>query len=332
MAEQRPLPRPAWPRPPDRPRYILEATLRTPGDILARPSELLRELVGSQGLDEPLFDKPTAIVSRHGRIYVADSVRRRVVVVDVGRRRVFPIGVRERGRLAKPGGLALDRQANLYVADVTARRIQVYDVLGMPLATLGGPEHLERPTGVAVDSSGERIYAIDRASNESDAHRVRVFARSGELLGDIGRRGKEPGEFNVPVAGAVAADGTLYVLDAGNFRVQAFSADGRFLRAFGGNGAAPGDFARPRSIALDAQDRVYVSDASFGNVQIFEPDGRLLLAIGATARRDEPGRYGLPFGVAVDETLRIYIVDQLFNKIEVIRPLTQAESEAMTGA
>lgn len=326
--------RPFWPAGPDRPRFMLEATLRTPGDILgdSSPSPLLRELAGSGGTDQPAFDKPSAIVARGGRIYVADSVRRRVVVFDVPRRRLFAIGVRERGRLAKPAGLALDRDSNLYVADATARTVQVYDALGLPTATIGSRGDLERPTGVAADPAGSRIYVVDRSTNESDGHGVRVFARGGERLPDIGRRGAGEGEFNVPVAAATAPDGTLYVLDAGNFRVQAFTPEGAFLRAFGRAGASVGDFARPRGLAVDAQGRVYVTDASFGNVQVFEPDGRLLLAIGSAAREEAPGRYGLPFGVAVDETGRVYVVDQLFNKIEVIRPLTEAEGEALLRA
>ena len=70
---------------------------------------------------------------------------------------------------------------------------------------------------------------------------------------------------------AVAADGTLYVLDSGNFRVQAFDREGTFLRAFGKAGVNTGNFARPRGIAVDDEGRIYVSDASFNNFQIFQP-------------------------------------------------------------
>lgn len=325
-------PRPIWPRPPDRPRFIHEATLRRPSDIKANAQSTLLTEVAGAAPDAPVFEKPAAVVARHGRIYVTDSVRRHVVVFDVGRRRVFTLGLRPPGRLAKPAGLALDGRANVYVADATARKIFIYDGLGLLLGTVGGPETLERPTGVAVDGAGERIYAIDRATNESEAHRVRVFARDGKLLGEIGKRGHGPGEFNVPVAGAVGHDGTLYVLDAGNFRVQSFSAAGELLHAFGKMGASPGDLARPRGLALDDHGRIYVSDASFGNVQIFEPGGQLLLAIGHSGRQDAPGRFGLPYGVAVDETGRLYVADQLFNKVEVIRPLTEPEGEALLRA
>ena len=151
-------------------------------------------------------------------------------------------------------------------------------------------------------------------------------AEEGEPFLTIGHRGGKPGEFNLPVDVAVARDGTLYVLDSGNFRVQAFDSGGRFLRAFGSVGAGPGQFSRPRGIGVDPDGNVYVSDAWFGNVQVFDPRGRLLLAIGRRERADGPGHYRLPAGIAVDETRRVYIVDQYFHKVEVVRRLGDAES------
>ncbi len=323
----RPGPPPFWPRPPDEPRYVYETTLRSPADIRARPPRtgLLAELAGTEAANVPAFEKPAAVVARAGRIYVVDSVNRRIAAFDVPRRKVFHFGFRREGRLAKPSGLAMDAASNVYVADSTARRIFVYDAWGLWLRTIGGPEFFDRPVGVAVSPDGSRVYGIDRSFNEASAHRVRTFAADGRFLADIGRRGSREGEFNVPVAGAVAPDGSLHVLDSGNFRIQVFSPEGRFLRAFGAVAGTPGGLARPRGLAVDAHGRSYVSDASFGNVQIFDPEGRLLLAVGEAGATDLPGRYGLLFGVAVDETGRLYLADQLFNKVEVIRPLKPGE-------
>ncbi len=319
---------PFWPRPPDRPRFIYEHTLRTAADIGARQSqdELRQWLTGDQALNSPLFEKPADVAARGGRIYVTDTVARWVIAFDVPRRRVFRFGLRTPGRLKKPWGLALDGRGNVYVADTTARRIVVYDGWGLFIRSVGTDRELERPTGVAVNAAGTRIYAIDRGSNESDQHRVVVYDGDGAHLRTIGSRGSAAGAFNVPVAGAVAPDGTVYVLDAGNFRIQALTAEGEFLRAFGQVGAAFGGMARPRGLAVDGSGRIYVSDAAFGNVQIFDHEGRLLLALGSVGRRDEPGRYGLASGVAVDETGRVYIADQLYGKVEILRPLADDEA------
>lgn len=319
-------PPPVWPQPPDPARFAYETTLRSAADIRQESEQerLRRLMTGISAIpDKPAFEKPFAVAARRGRIYVADTVQRQVVVFDVPRRRLFRFGWRDEGRIVKPTALAIDDSGLVYVMDATSRQVRVYDALGLFQRALGNPNDFERPVGLAVRSDGSRIYVVDRADNESEHHRVIALDREGNKLFELGPRGAAPGQFNIPVAAAVAPDGTLYVLDAGNFRVQAFSPDGHFLFAFGGVGSGPGQFARPRGIAVDRDGRIYVSDASFGNVQIFDRKGRLLLTIGAQSKSDGPGLYGLVAGIAVDETGRLYVADQLFNKIEVIRPVTR---------
>jgi DNA-binding beta-propeller fold protein YncE len=310
-----------WPAPPELPRYAWETDLRSAADVFEDSDQARRQrlLTGERLPTESVFDKPAAVAARQGRIYVADTVRRRVVVFDVPRRKLFALGMRPPGTLVKPNALALDAQGLLYVADSSLRKVLVYDGLGLHLRSLGHERELLRPTGVAVDSSGARVYVIDRADNDSEQHRVLVYDAQGQLLRQIGQRGSGPGQFNIPVQGAVAPDGTLWVLDAGNFRVQAFDPEGRYLRAFGKAGTALGSFARPRGLACDLDGNLYVSDGAFGNVQVFNPQGQLLITLGKGGRRDAPGRYGLAHGVGVDETGRVYVVDQLFNKVEVLR-------------
>lgn len=321
---------PVWPAPPDLPRFQYETTLRATADVL--PSKLKLELrksvPGSDRYFQTAIGKVGAIAARHGRIYLTDATQHGVVVFDVPRRKVFRFGQRHPDHLLKPVGIALDDKSNVYVADVARRQVLVFDQLGLLLRRVGGPADLERPVGVAVDAAGQRIYVTDRGSNTNDQHRVVIFDAAGSKLGVLGGRGAGAGKFNVPIQAAVGRDGTLYVLDSGNFRVQAFSADGQFLRAFGSIGSGAANFARPRGIAVDDEGNVYVSDAYFGNVQVFNAQGQLLVALGSIGERDAPGRYGLISGVAVDETGRVYVGDQLFRKVEVLRRLSEAERVA----
>ena len=323
-----------WPVPPDQPRFAYETSLRTFADLDVPTEEtrMRRFLSDTRAVDAKVMEKPSSIAARDGRIYVADSVRRSVIVFDIPRRRIFQFGLRAPGTLAKPTAIALDRRGRAYVADATLRKVFVYDTLGLHQLTLGSKDELHRPTGVAVNADGSRIYVIDRGDNENDQHRVMVYGADGKVLRDIGRRGGRPGEFNVPVQATVGPGGELHVLDAGNFRVQTFDPEGRFVRSFGKVGSGFGQFARPRALACDDAGRLYVSDAAFGNVQVFAPEGELLMAIGQGGKRDLPGRYGLVIGVAVDETGRLYVVDQLHGKIEVLRRLSDAEGRALQAA
>lgn len=321
-----------WPQPPDQPRFAFEGMMRSPADIYVDTEEdrLRLELTGASAVsDRPAFEKPAAIVARYGRIYVADIDLRQIAVFDIPRRKVFYMGLREPGNLAKPSGLALDDAMKVYVADVTNRKVYVYDSLGLFQRNIGGPEDLDRPTGVAVSRDGERIYVVDRGHNENDQHHVVMYDKEGNKLKVIGSRGDGDGQFNVPLQATVAPDGTLYVLDSGNFRIQAFDREGAFLRKFGGVGTDIGKLARPRGIAVDDEGRVYVTDGAFNNFQIFDPQGQMLLAIGQGDQEDNPGRYGSLNGITVDETGRVYVVDQVFNKVEVIRRLSDSEGQKL---
>lgn len=310
-----------WPAPPDPPRFRHEATLRNAASVAeGSGGALMQRLLTGDDASRNTFAKPMGVAAHQGRVFVTDTEGRRVFVFDVPRRKTFQFGFRREGALKMPAGIAVDAQGTVYVVDSSARRLVIYDALGLYLRHIDGDDWAH-PTAVAVSPDGGRICVVDTDRVDSDSHRIYVHAADGRRLQVIGRRGEAAGEFNLPTDAALAPDGTLWVLDAGNFRVQAFDRDGAPLRQFGSVGSGLGQFARPRGLAVDAQGLVYVSDASFCNVQVFQPGGELLLAIGARGEQDAPGRYLLPSKLACDERGFLYVVDQYFHKVDVIRRL-----------
>jgi DNA-binding beta-propeller fold protein YncE len=208
----------------------------------------------------------------------------------------------------------------------------VYDRDGKFLRKIGGEKMFDRISSVTVDPGGERVYAVDIGGVNSENHRVRVFdGATGNHLFDIGKRGKGPGEFNLPRDLAIGRDGQLYVVDGGNFRVQVFDPAGRYLHAFGSIGKQLGNFARPKEVATDRDGNVYVVDTAFGNFQLFSPEGDLLMFIGERSEQDGPARYMLPSGVYVDEDGRVYMVDQWFRKVDIFRPASLAAGAGFAG-
>ncbi len=310
-----------FPPAPEEPRFIYERTIYSSADISEkdRNSTLRQLLTGEAERGGEGVGKPYGVAARRGRIFVADSINASVKLFDVPGRRFLSIGGNE---LRMPLGLDVDDAGLLYVVDATAKVVRVYDTEGNQVRLMGGPSWFARPTGVAVDGKGERVYVADTGGvTKQEEHRVRVFdARDGKHLFDFGKRGTQPGEFNLLRDVAVAPDGRVYVIDSGNFRIQVFDRDGRFLFTFGSVGRFPGQFARPREIAIDQSGNVYVSDAAFGNFQIFNSEGQLLMHVGDRAERDAPARYMLPAGIAVDLDGRVYMADQFFRKIDVYRP------------
>ena len=317
-----------WPAPPDPARYEYEVTLRSAADIEPETEDqrVKRMLTGGSISNEPLYKKPSAIAAHKGRVYVADPPTGSVIVFDVGRRKVFRIGVREPNNTQKPISLALDDKQNVYVLDASLKKVLVYDSLGLFLFSVGDPKALTKPAGVAVSADGKKIFIVDRGGIEEDDHKVIAYSPDGFEIFRIGPRGTGEGQLNVPLAASVAPDGSLLVLDSGNFRVQSFDAEGRYRFSFGQAGAGFGQFSRPRSIATDKDGKIFVSDAAFNNVQIFDSTGALLMWIGNSSLRNNPGEFGLVAAIAADETGRLYVTDHFHNKVEVYRPVRTTEA------
>lgn len=322
-----------WPEPPEQPRLVFQTVLRSLADIRREnESEKLKRLATGRGIStELVYEKPASIAARGGRIYVADPPNRSIVVFDVPRGRLFRFGVRPPHVMQQPNSLAIDDAGRVYALDSKAKKVMVFDALGLFLFEVGDPKAFTRPVGVAVSGDGTRIYVVDRGSLRDDDHKVVVYSPSGELVQTLGQRGSEEGRFNIPLEAAVAPDGSLAVLDSGNFRVQIFDAEGRFVRAFGGLGNAMGQLSRPRGLAIDRDGNIYVSDANFNNVQIFNPQGQLLLTLGGMDMRGGPGQFALVGALAADDGGYVYVADMFFKKIEVYRRLSDAEGIALMG-
>jgi len=322
-----------FPAPPDEPRFVYERTIYSSADVVGETREAqLRRMITGESRAGTALSKPYAIAVHQGRIFLSDSVDRFVKVFDAPEGRYFEVGLEGPGRLAKPLGIDVDRAGTLYVADTSLKSVMVYDRDGNFLRRIGSEKLFERLSSVTVDPGGERLYAVDIGGVNSENHRVRVFdAKTGQLLFDIGKRGKGPGEFNLPRDLAIGRDGQLYVVDGGNFRVQVFDAAGRYLHAFGTVGKQLGNFARPKEIAADREGNVYVVDTAFGNFQVFNAEGDLLMFIGERSERDGPAKYMLPSGIYVDEDGRVYMVDQWFRKVDVFRPVSLKPGEGWLG-
>ena len=323
-----------FPPPPDTPRFVYERTVQASSQIEKSSSQdELRAILTGVSANNRVMSKPFDVAVCKGLIFVSDTVLRTVMVFDVPGKRFFEIGKEKPGILQKPLGLATDDECNLYVADASSKRIMVYDQAGNYVKALGGQDWFDRLTHVAVDAEGTRVYAVDTGGVGSENHHVLVFdVNTGKHLRNIGKRGTENGELNLPRDIAIDAKGWLYVVDGGNFRVQVFDDNGEFVRQVGQLGRQYGHFARPKGVAVDRDNNIYVSDAAHGNFQIFDADGQLLLFVGNRSETFERAAYMLPAGIDVDEDGRVYMVDQYFRKMDIFRPAQIKENEGFVGA
>ncbi|PWC56260.1 hypothetical protein TSO221_02345 [Azospirillum sp. TSO22-1] len=319
-----------WPAPDDA-RFYWEQTLTGSGDLMEETQQQrLRRMATGETTAGHALQKPWGVAAYDGKLYVGDTVARRVHVFDLRSKKYATIADSGVGALAKPLDMTTDGNGLLYVCDNAGRRIVVFDAEGKFLRSIGNSGALQRPSGVAVNKDGSRVYVVDTGGVNSEKHQVVMFDGQGKELGVIGSRGSAPGQLNLPLSVTYnVANDHIYVVDGGNFRVSEFAADGRFVRAFGDIGRNSGQFARPKAITSDREGNVYVTDAAFGNFQIFDKDGKLLLDVGGRGASGVGGEFMLPAGITVDKfDGRVYVVDQFFPKVDVFRPAGTPEARA----
>lgn len=302
----------AWPAPPAAPRIRFLREVRTPRDLGIRPgffSRVARVITG--GNEDVGIRQPYGIaVGPAGTIYVADTA---VPGIHVFRTEAQEYELLDRLGglpLQSPVGVSVTPGGDVLVSDSEAGAVIWLDARGDQRLRIS--DGLVRPTAAQMHPGSGRIYVVD-----AQRHSIVVFDSAGVRVGEIGRRGSDPGQFNFPTNLALGDDGTLWVTDAMNFRVQHLDAEGRPLAVFGEAGDLQGDMARPKGIGLDSHGHVYVVEGLFDAVNVFDDRGRLLLTFGGPGRLG--GQFWLATGLHVDDSDRIYVADSFNGRIQVFQ-------------
>lgn len=309
-----------WPPPPAAARIQYLKSIATKEDVTGPRGffgKLWDFVVGPESME---MRKPMAVaVDGSGWLAVADPADKRVHLFDEKRGKYWALTEAGKKRLLQhPIAVAADGRGNLYVSDSEQRQVHLFAGARELRRSYGGPDSLQRPTGIAVDAARGRLYVAD-----TPAHVVRVFALdSGALTATIGGRGVLEGEFNYPSYLTVDRHGRLYVTDALNGRIQVFDAEGGFVRSLGQYGDGSGDLSAPKGVALDSAGHVYVADARFDNIQIFDGEGQLLLFFGSSGQA--PGMFWLPAGLAMADD-RLYVTDSYNKRVQVFQYLREGD-------
>jgi DNA-binding beta-propeller fold protein YncE len=212
---------------------------------------------------------------------------------------------------------------------------------------------MSRPTGIAVNSDGSRIYVTQTqgepavfvldaqgrvlntigAPDDAVDHAF-VFVALNPISGELYASDRPAAKIHIydangtllrdfappasltgwqPLGVNFAADGHLLVTDAADNTVHEFNADGQLLRTVG----TEGQFSFPNSAMVDAAGRLYVSDSNNGRLFVFGRDGTPL---GVIRRGPAEGDLGLPRGMALDDQGLLYVVDTSDQTVKVYRP------------
>ena len=180
-------------------------------------------------------------------------------------------------------------------SDTGYKRVMGEDGHELPAKLRQAGPPFNRPTGVALSSSGE-IYVSDGYGN----CRVHKFSPDGTLLLSWGEPGSAPGQFSLPHAVWVDKQDRVWVGDRGNNRIQIFNAQGEFLSMWT-------DITRPDAIFIDDEETVYVSDLRpRRGVSIFTIDGKLLARWDSQQEDKENALFIAPHAIAADSLGNLY--------------------------
>lgn len=129
---------------------------------------------------------------------------------------------------------------------------------------------------------------------------------------------------------AVAPDGTLYIMDRGNYRVVHASAEGEILASFGELGTGPGDIYGGWDIELDANGNIYICNligADEGlfrphdGIEVFTPEGDFLRELGTQDYEGlEDEEVQTPYGMDIDTQGRVYVAGFDSNMVRIFDP------------
>ncbi|MGI9648404.1 MAG: Ig-like domain-containing protein, partial [Acidimicrobiia bacterium] len=133
-----------------------------------------------------------------------------------------------------------------------------------------------------------------------------------------GSNGSGDGEFLAQRGIAVAADGSVYVVDTGHDRVQKFDADGNYLLQWGSSGTGNSQFDTPMGVAIASDGTVYISDVFNDRIQFFDPSGTYLGQFGSTGTGN--GQMDSPRGIDFGPDGNLYVADTYNHRVQVFEP------------
>jgi len=217
------------------------------------------------------------------------------------------------GLFDRPHGLRIDADDNIWTTDVAGHVVYKFNPAGRILMVLGvrgrpGEWHdfghlrlFNEPNEAVVGPTGELFVLQGHGKGES---LVLKFDRDGNFIKTWGKKGRGPGEFDLPHSLVFDAQGLLYIADRNNARIQVFDADGAFVRESKHPGTPCGLFITP-------DQTIWLAHGHTGQIMTLDLNGNVLGTMGGAGQGKALGKYGEAHYIAVSARGEIYVADTL---------------------
>lgn len=249
-------------------------------NLAQKSFEWLKGAYGPGKLKKPI----NLTVDNNGNLYVADSIRKKIIAFD------------SEGNFLKVYGEAYDMipvdvavdSRRVYALDRSRSKILVFDrrdgelIEGLGQDSDDPMGNLSLPTNMALTDKGI-FYVTNIASG-----RIVKLDRDGHVLNTVGQMGDGFGQFGRPKGVATDSKGRFYVVDSAHQNVQLFDDSDRLLMFFGDPGLPRGSMNIPAGI-------VVTDDALPFYQQLAAPDFDLeqVIMVVNQVGRNKVGIYGL---------------------------------------
>lgn len=213
------------------------------------------------------FKQLTGILADDHFLYVADSARAQILILDKEGQYISGIG--RKGEMLRPTHMALSPdKKTMWVVDNEKHQVLGFDMMTKTLTKVigkrgGEPGEFNYPVGIATLSNGDLVVG------DFGNFRIQILNTNGKPLKWFGTPGDVSGSFFRLKGIAVDSEDHIYAADGAFANIQVFDRTGQLLTYIGENGPRKGQFSMPVGICFQGN-MLYVADQFNSRVQVIQ--------------------------------------------------------------
>lgn len=240
------------------------------------------------------FSQPTGLLFANGKLYVTDSGRDALYVMNGTLRQKMITGQESGNELVNPLKMTYEN-GTIYIADGISGKIKQYRDDGTPIDSWTfGETNLAKPSGIVFNGSNAYITDLNKGN-------LYIYSRAGRAYVSTGLiRGGSDGQLSEPEDIIIYAN-QMFISDSGKQLIYAYGLDLALHSTIGRRGGVI--LTSPRGFEI-YQDRIYVADSTSHRIVVYSMDGYPIDILDANSG----GNFSYPEDVAISNG-KLYVAE-----------------------